>query len=498
MSAENLPDDDYVPPLADRLLKGSALMIAMRWVVRLLGLASTAILARLLMPEDFGVIGLALILVEFVQSVTDVGTVMALIQNTKAERRHYDSAWTLQIFQSLVVAAGVMLCAPFSGDFFHDDRVPSVLYLAALGMVIQGFINIGIADFRKKLQFEKDFMFTALARIARAVVTIGLAFWLRSYWAIAIGNVLAVILEVGLSYVMSAYRPRFSTSAIRELWSFSQWMLAINAMTFLLVRGERFIVGRAVSSTAFGYYSVGYDLATMPTVEIVMPVIRAVDASVALIKHQAERLRDAVLNLLSAVTLFALPAGLGFLMIAREFVIIFLGANWLPALSIVQAAVIASVVEIPIVVIQTILIRAGYIRSLGILMAIQVVVLLSAIYPVFNAFGLAAVIYAKVVITSVALAVMMAMLSRESRIGIGDYLAVSYRPALATAAMLGAIYFAEHAVEWGDFAMMILKVAVGGAVYGIVVIGLWLLGGRPEGAEHIVWEKIIGRLLPGR
>jgi len=496
MGAENLPDEDDVPPLTDRLLKGSALMIAMRWSVRLLGLASTAILARLLLPEDFGVIGLAIILVEFVQSVTDVGTVMALIQNTKADRRHYDSAWTLQIFQSLLVAAVVLACAPFSGDFFGDDRVASVLYLSALGMVLQGFTNIGIADFRKKLQFEKDFMYTAGNRVARAIVTIGLAFALKSYWAIAIGNLAGTIIEVWLSYVMSKYRPRFSTSKIRELWSFSQWMLAINSMNFLLERGERFIVGRLVNSTKFGYYAVGYDLAMMPTFEIVMPVIRAVDSSVALIKHQAERLRNAVLNLLSAVMMFALPAGIGFLMIAREFVTIVLGANWLPSMPIVQAATVAAIVEIPIVVIQTILIRAGYIRALGILLAIQTVVLLSAIYPVFNAFGLAAVVYAKVAVTSVALIVMMIMLSRESKIAVLDYLSVIFRPAIGSAVMFGALYLAETLVHWGDLPMMILKVAVGGIVYGVVVMSLWFMTGRPDGAERIVWEQAIQRLAP--
>ncbi len=498
MSTEHSPDDDYVPPLADRLLKGSALMIAMRWVVRLLGLVNTAVLARLLMPEDFGVIGLAIILVGFVESVTDVGTVMALIQNTKAERKHYDSAWTLQMFQSWAVAGIVLLCAPLSASFFHDDRVPSVLYLAALGMVIQGFTNIGIADFRKKLQFEKDFMYTAIARVMRVAVTIALAFALRTYWAIAFGNLIGVILEVGLSYAMSRFRPRFSTEAIRELWSFSQWMLAINAMTFLLTQGERFIVGRVVNAASFGYYTVGYDLAMMPTVEIVMPVIRAVDASVALIKHQAERLRDAVLNLLSAVMMFALPAGLGFLLIAREFVTIALGPNWLPALPIVQAAVIAAVVEIPIVVIQTVLIRAGYIRALGIMMAIQVVVLLSAIYPVYEAYGLPAVIYAKVVVTGAALIVMMVILAKESRLDLGDYFSVTYRPAIAAAAMVGAIHVAAHIVHWNDLAMMILKVAVGGAVYGVVIMALWFVSGRPDGAERIIWERVLGKLMPGR
>jgi polysaccharide transporter, PST family len=495
-STDPTNDEDYVPPLSDRLLKGSAVMIGMRWCVRLLGLISTAILARLLMPEDFGVIGLAIILVGFIESLTDVGVVMALIQNSKAERRHYDSAWTLQIGQSTVIAAIVLICAPFSGEFFGDDRVPAVLVFSAAAMFVQGFLNIGIADFRKKLMFEKDFAYTAISRAGRAVITIGFAFWLRSYWAIAYGNVVGALFEVCVSYLMSPFRPRLSTKAIRELWSFSQWMLGINIIMFLLDRGERFVVGRAVSASMFGYYTVGYDLAMMPTAEIVMPVVRAVDASVALIKDDAVRLRGAILKLLSAVLLFALPAGLGFLMVARECVTLVLGENWLPALPIVEAAAIAAVVvEIPNMVLFHVLIRAGYIRGLGILMAIQMVVLLGAIYPVYELFGgLPAVIYAKAVIAAVAMIAMMIMLSRHTRIRFGEYVSVTIAPVIATAAMMVAVYFAGHAVAWSLVPTLVFKVAVGGMVYGVVILALWFLRGRPDGIEEMAWDKATGLL----
>ena len=489
-------DPDYVPPLADRLLKGSAVMIAMRWCVRLLGLASTAILARLLMPDDFGVIGLAIILVGFIESLTDVGVVMALIQNTKAERRHYDSAWTLQIGQSTVIAVVVLICAPFSDNFFGDDRVPAVLVFSAAAMFVQGFINIGIADFRKKLMFEKDFVYTAVSRAGRAVITIGFALWLRNYWAIVYGNVAGALFEVAVSYVMSPYRPRLSTKAIRELWSFSQWMLGINIIVFLLDRGERFIVGRAVGTSVFGYYTVGYDLAMMPTSEIVMPVVRAVDASVALIKDDAERLKNATLKLMAAVLLFALPVGLGFLMVARECVTLVLGENWLPALPIVQAAAVAAVVvEIPHMVLFHVLIRAGYIRAVGILMAIQAVVLLGSIYPVYTMFdGLPAVIYAKAIIAAVGVVALMAILSRKTKITAREYASVTIAPGLATTAMMVAVHFAGLAIDWHVVPALCLKVAVGGVVYAALIVIFWLLRGRPDGIESMVWDKATGLL----
>ncbi|HKJ74419.1 MAG TPA: oligosaccharide flippase family protein [Alphaproteobacteria bacterium] len=493
-SEDPTPTADNVPPLADRLFKGSALMIAMRWFVRLLGVISTAILARLLTPDDFGVIGLAIILTGFVSSITDVGVVMALIQNTRAERKHYDSAWTIQIGQSTVVALVILLCAPFSGEYFGDDRVPAVLALTAASIVVEGFINIGIADFRKKLQFGRDFLFSAVSRFLRLVATIILAVVLRNYWAIAYGNLAGAAIDVALSYIMSAYRPRLSLAAVRELWSFSQWMLAINSIKFMLERGERFIIGRAISTEMFGFYSVGYDLASMPTIEVVMPIVRAVDASVALIKDEADRLRGALVNLFSAVMLFALPCALGFLMVSREFLIIVLGRPWLPALPIIKAAVIAATMEMMILVVQRVLIRADRIRTIGIITGLQMVVLLAAIYPIYSAFGLAAVIYGKAILSAVVLVIMAVILGRQAGISARSYFGAIIRPVLAAAAMVAVLQYVGGAEQWNVLAALLLKVGIGGTVYAGVILALWLMAGRPDGAERFLIDKAASML----
>ena len=489
-SSDPSPEAGYVPPLASRLFKGSALMIAMRWVVRLLGLANTAILARLLMPDDFGVVGFAIIMAGLVESVTNVGVSMSLIQNTQAERKHYDSAWTIQIGQAIVVASILFAVAPFANEYFGDDRVSGVVYLTALGGAICGFANIGIVDFRKKLQFNKDFLYTTFTRLGYFIVTAILAFWLRSYWAIAIGYVGGGLIELGLSYVMSSYRPRLSVSAVKELWSFSQWMLALSIISYLIDRGERFIIGRLVNTATFGYYGVGYDLAMMPTLEIVMPIARTVDATIAMIRHEIERLRNAVINLLSVVMLLCVPTSIGFLMVSREFVTIVLGEPWLPALPIVQAAAIASILEMPVVIINGVLIRADHVRTVGILTGIQMLLVLAVIYPAYHAFGLTGVIYAKAVVTALALVAVATTLARHAGIRFADYLGVLVRPTLGTIAMAFAVYGVSGFLGDNVVASLIIKAAVGAIAYATVVSMLWIVSGRPEGAEDFIFGKL--------
>src|ERR1043165_9830156 len=114
------------------LLYGSALMIAMRWTTRLLGLISTLILVRLLTPDDFGVVAMAMVIVGLLEVFTHTSVDLALIRDRDPSRAHYDTAWTLEILQALALAAVLVVVAPWSARFFADERVTLVIYALAL------------------------------------------------------------------------------------------------------------------------------------------------------------------------------------------------------------------------------------------------------------------------------------------------------------------------------------------------------------------------------
>ena len=134
----------------DSVFKGALLTLSMRWLSRLIGIASTLVLARLLMPDDFGVVAMASIVVGLSSMLLDLGVNVALIRNTQATSEHYHSAWTLRLLQALGVAALLVAVSPLAADYFRDSRVTPVLVLMAVNVVISGLENIGIVAFRKR------------------------------------------------------------------------------------------------------------------------------------------------------------------------------------------------------------------------------------------------------------------------------------------------------------------------------------------------------------
>src|SRR5688572_12363322 len=106
------------PSIQRHMIVGSTWMVAMRWSIRCIGLLSTVLLARILLPQDFGLVAMAGILVGLLDVLSSFGVDMALIQNPRATRRHFDTAWTIQVIQGTAVALILVALAPFAAWYF--------------------------------------------------------------------------------------------------------------------------------------------------------------------------------------------------------------------------------------------------------------------------------------------------------------------------------------------------------------------------------------------
>ncbi len=263
------------PLLLGEMARGSALMILMRWTMRLAGLVSTMVLARLLTPSDFGIVTVATIFVGLLDLFTSTNFDLALLRTKDTERSHYDTAWTLQLILGTSVGALIFVLAPLTVWYFEDSRVVWVTRLLAANVVLNGVGNIKLVDFRRNLDFRKEFLFNVSWKILSMVVTISMAVHLRSYWALVAGSLAGNLGGVVLGYVVRPYRPRFDLRHAREMISFSQWMLMFNVGTYLRNRIDTLLVARLSSPGAVGVYNVAAELSAMPTTEVVIPSGRA-------------------------------------------------------------------------------------------------------------------------------------------------------------------------------------------------------------------------------
>jgi len=149
------------------------------------------------------------------------------------------------------------------------------------------------------------------------------------------------VAEVVLSYVLHSYRPRFHLSNWRELVWFSKWVYLSNSLVFLSQRGPEFLIGKICGPGSVGLFSVGYDIALLPTSEMVAPINRAVFPGYVKMSKDAEQLREGYLNVIGIIALIALPTAVGIAATADVLVPLILGNKWLETIPIVKVLAFA-------------------------------------------------------------------------------------------------------------------------------------------------------------
>jgi lipopolysaccharide exporter len=481
-------------PLGGVLMRGAAWMIGMRWAVRGLALVNTIVLARLLAPTDFGLVALAATIVALGTLLTDFGVDTALIQNAKAERRHFDTAWTIRILQSAAVAGFVLLLADRAGDFYDDRRVAEILHLLAIGIFVRGFENIGIVKFRKDLLFNKDFSLQVSVKFVVVTIGIALAFYFRDFRSLVYAQLIGQFINVGASYYASAYRPRLSLAALREIWAFSQWVLVRGVAQYIVKNVDVLMLGRFGTVAMVGFYRIGRDVSEAPGNDIVMPISRALFPGFAKLQHEPARLAAAVRRSLAAVTLITAPIAFGLSAVAPELIPTLIGEKWLEAIPVAQIMALAALLSAVKSATGNAIVALGHVRWAALVWWTQAIFLTTLAYPAFILGGIAGMAVARIAMECAGAVMVWQLLIKVTSIRSRDFLDAVWPPVMAASIMYGAVILVADAVGGGLLEILALKVAVGVIVYSGVILLIWYARGRPGGPEQLAADSLTGAI----
>ena len=319
------------------MASGAAWMVLAKLAERSLALVSMLILARVLVPQDFGIVAMAMSFVALLEMLTAFGFDVALIQKQTKERGHWDTVWTFTALVGFAIAILMVLFAPAVARFFDEPRLVEVVRVLAIGSAVQGLQNVGLVAFRTEMQFDREFRFLTTKKLLGFSVTVPLALILDSYWALVIGQTCGRIASTGLSYWVHPYRPRFTLVAARDLFHFSKWMFILNIIHYIKDRSAIWVVGAMTGPAPLGAFTISYELATMPSTQLVAPINRAVFPAYARLAQEGiEPLRREYLSVIGVIVLLATPVVLGIAATAPVLVPVMLGPKWTHAVPLLS------------------------------------------------------------------------------------------------------------------------------------------------------------------
>jgi O-antigen/teichoic acid export membrane protein len=452
MNVESGParEDKQLPELYTLTVRAGLWVFALRMVTRVLEFGQWVILARLLAVQDLGLLGVAMLSMQVLDTFTCTGFQAALIQKKQNVRAYLDSAWTVGVIRGVALCAALYFAAPVVVKL----RVPpekvqiaaALIRVVGVAFFLEGLVNVATVGFQKELRFGRLFVLQAGSSLAQTALTICVAVIYRNIWAMVAGILAGKCARVVLSYVLDPYRPRLSRDfqKAKELWQFGRWILGGAIIDFLLTHGDDFFVWGYLGISSLALYQLAYRLSNIPATEITNVISWVTFPAYSKLQDDIRRLKDAYLKVLQLTAFLSVPvAGLIFIL-AGDFVQLFMGDKWLPMVPAMRILAIYGLLH------SLGATRGPLFQGVGKpwyatkLRAVRLVTLAVIIYPLTKRFGVA----------GTALAVLL-----ESTIGLpfGTYLAMKviragifevHKPILYALAAAMSMMFATAALRY--------------------------------------------------
>lgn len=313
------------------LVHGMAWTGIMKWSGQVLTWVSTVLVARMLTPEDYGIVAMAMAFIGIVGMVSEFGVGSAVLNFRDLNRDKVSQINGISL--ALGVGGFVLSCiaaAPLSW-FFKTPELVLVTIVLGSGFILLGLKAVPYGLLQKDMRFKFLALVEGFQMLIQAIGVVGFALLGLSYWTLVVGNLLGTL--VGTIFLVVVRPCRFSIprfSQLREVLAYSSDVVGTRVLWYAYSTSDTFIVGRLLGQAALGAYSFGLALANMAVEKVSGMSYQVTGSLFAAVQHDHAALRRYVLILTEGFAVISFPITIGLGLVAEELVLVVFGEKWLP------------------------------------------------------------------------------------------------------------------------------------------------------------------------
>lgn len=306
-------------------------------MAKLVAPISSMVLARLLTPEAFGVVATLNMIIAFAEVFTDAGFQRYLIQHEFKNETEKDQATNVAFWSNLILSFvlwGVIAIfnAPLA-ELVGNPGLGHVLVVACCAIPLSAFSSIQMALFKRDLDFKTLFWRRLAMIMVPLFVTIPLAFWLRSYWALVIGTIVTNLVNALMLAIKSIWKPRLYYSFIRlkEMLTFCTWTIVDSVLVWATSYIDIFFIGRALNDYYLGLYKTSISTVGQFTSLITASILPVIMPAISRLQDDIPEMRKTLLKFQKYTSVLLLPMGVGIFLFSDLITKIMLGNQWMEA-----------------------------------------------------------------------------------------------------------------------------------------------------------------------
>lgn len=300
---------------------------------------STIILARLLAPEQFGVVAMALLAIQYLDAIGDLGVSAALVYQRDNLERAKNVAFIISLLAGLGLGAAAYLGAPAFAAFYDEPAIAPMLQVLALSVVITALGQTHMTLLTKELQFRQKLLPDLARSLAKGLSSIGLALLGWGAWSLIWGQVIGAVVLTAVLWAVVRWRPRLEWDGplARTMLGYGGQIVLIQMLSVVWATADYIIVGKLLGKADLAYYQQAFRVTDLLIINIAFVVGKVLFPSYAKINHDPDLLRRSYLSTIRYIALFTLPLSAGVAAVAPLFVSQVFGPPWVamtPALQL--------------------------------------------------------------------------------------------------------------------------------------------------------------------
>ncbi len=320
-----------------KIIAGIGWLVALNWTNRLLGFFSIIILARLLTPEDFGIMAIVLLALQLTETLTNIGSEQYFIQKNNATREDLNCAWSSNLLIKFITSVVFALISPYIASLFNYQHIiPALLAIACLP-AISALSNGQIVQYKKDLNYKKYVVVSSLSKLLGSVSAIVLAIIIQNYWALIIGAIISASFYSLFSYYFIKQRTSFALTGWHQQFQFSKWIILKSIIGHIRAKFDSWFAINIQGISGLGGYNLAKDLVLLPSRELLSPMSEVFFTSIAKTELNSAEQKQQISKSITIIYLLGFPIALGWSLIAEPFVQVVLGSQWQPYVSTISA-----------------------------------------------------------------------------------------------------------------------------------------------------------------
>ncbi|MBP7690441.1 MAG: lipopolysaccharide biosynthesis protein [Anaerolineales bacterium] len=310
---------------------------------KLLVFFTTVILARLLTPTEFGVMGYCLIVLQYLDLVSDISMDVALISRREKLEEAANAAFGVSLVTSLLIYAAAWVVAPAVASFFKEPEVAELLRTVIIVLPLAALANVPGALLQRELRFKAKLLPDITRSVVKGGLSIGLALQGFGVWSLVWGQIGGELATTGMVWLLARWRPtlRFEAAVTRDLIRIGLHIMTVSVAGTVLANVDYVLVGGNLGPAALGLYTLAYRIPELVINNSMSVIGRVAYPILARIQTDRQRLHMAYFTYLRYITLFTFPAGAGLALLATPFIHVAYTVKWAPAIPVMQAIAVA-------------------------------------------------------------------------------------------------------------------------------------------------------------